>query len=361
MWGKSNNNKSTEVQQNKNQVNSDNYSWDAEVIHGNAATGEQVWVNRKVQSATQITYEEMKKNWEEMDKEAGKLQAEHPGQVISAISYQDEIGNQVIRFTPNKELIFPVGVPIYDENGNKIIGLDNIRAEIGKRREEWARWEREGKLEEHVEIHHTNDNKTVRIKFRAAPKRLHPNEIKNETEWFINNATEQWESRLHIKDSQALSEEALKSLTDTSNKKPRTEDRENITSMEVDNKSESYPAEPTVKMLTDDEIEIASKDEIIDLIERLRKELEIREKIEADSSSSFQTSSFSTQELKDKLRKSEKLLNGFQTSSPSYDNKDNKSDNSGKVGIIVAVVGVSALAIGGIALVKSKFSKSKKK
>jgi len=29
-----------------------------------------------------------------------------------------------------------------------------------------------------VEIHHTDDGKTVRIKFRAAPKRVHPNENK---------------------------------------------------------------------------------------------------------------------------------------------------------------------------------------
>jgi hypothetical protein len=33
-----------------------------------------------------------------------------------------------------------------------------------------------------VEIHHTDDGKTVQIKFRAAPKRLHPNEINNEVE-----------------------------------------------------------------------------------------------------------------------------------------------------------------------------------
>ncbi|CAG8844371.1 33748_t:CDS:2, partial [Racocetra persica] len=35
---------------------------DAEVIHGNAATGEQVWVKREVKSGVPITYEEMKKN-----------------------------------------------------------------------------------------------------------------------------------------------------------------------------------------------------------------------------------------------------------------------------------------------------------
>jgi len=50
-----------------------------------------------------------------MDKEAENLRNNYPDQVASVISYQDETGNQVIRFTPTSELIFPAGVPIYDE------------------------------------------------------------------------------------------------------------------------------------------------------------------------------------------------------------------------------------------------------
>jgi len=117
-------------------MNSSNYSWDAEVIHGNAATGEQVWIKREVRSDNPIDYKTMQNNWDEMDKEAEKLKYDYPGQSISAISYQDNAGNQVIRLTPEKELIFPVGVPIYDESGNKIVGLGNIREEVARRREE---------------------------------------------------------------------------------------------------------------------------------------------------------------------------------------------------------------------------------
>jgi len=167
----------------KLQGNSNNYNWDAEVICGNAATGEQYSVKRNVRTNSPVTREEMEKHWKEMDKEAEKLRNSYPDQVASVISYQDETGNQVIRFTPTSELIFPAGVPIYDEWGREIIGRDNIKKEVEKRREEWVKWEREGKLSEQVEIHHTDDGKTVQIKFRVAPKKLHPNEIKAGTDW----------------------------------------------------------------------------------------------------------------------------------------------------------------------------------
>jgi len=113
-----------------------NYSREAEVIHGNAATGEQYSLKRNIYSAVPITPEMAKLHWDEMDKEIEKLEAQYPGQVVSAISYQDIGGNQVIKFTPTTELIFPSGVPIFDEKGNQIVGKDNIRAEIERRKEE---------------------------------------------------------------------------------------------------------------------------------------------------------------------------------------------------------------------------------
>jgi len=69
-----------------------------------------------------------------MDKEIEQLQIQYPHQVISAVSYENEGGNQVIKFTPTTELIFPDRVPIYDENNKRIVGEENIRAEV-KRRE----------------------------------------------------------------------------------------------------------------------------------------------------------------------------------------------------------------------------------
>jgi|GEM_PF-3718494 len=71
-----------------------------------------------------------------MDKEAERLQTEHPYQTISAVSYQDIGGNQIIKFTPTTELIFPSRVPIFDEKGKEIVGENNIRAEIKRREEE---------------------------------------------------------------------------------------------------------------------------------------------------------------------------------------------------------------------------------
>jgi hypothetical protein len=71
-----------------------------------------------------------------MDREVEMLQAQYPGQVVSAISYQEIGGNQIIKFTPTTELIFPGGVPIFDEKGNQIIGKGNIRTEIERRKEE---------------------------------------------------------------------------------------------------------------------------------------------------------------------------------------------------------------------------------
>jgi hypothetical protein len=37
--------------------------------------------------------------------------------------------------------------PTYDENGNQIIGQDNIRKEVERRRVEWVQQGKEGKLQ----------------------------------------------------------------------------------------------------------------------------------------------------------------------------------------------------------------------
>ncbi|MEG7979209.1 MAG: hypothetical protein NY202_04930 [Mollicutes bacterium UO1] len=68
-----------------------------------------------------------------MDKEIKMLQTQHPHQVVSAVSYQEVGGNQIIRFTPTTELIFPNRVPIFDEGGEQIVGEENIRREIERR------------------------------------------------------------------------------------------------------------------------------------------------------------------------------------------------------------------------------------
>jgi len=126
--------------------------------------------------------------------------------------------------------------------------------------------------------------------------------------------------------------------------------------MEVD-KQENSPTEPIIKLLTDDEIKIASNNEITSLIERLSKELESRKKGET-TSSSFQK--LTTQEIENQISKAQKYLKNSQTSNTTTANNDD--DKSYKVGGVLAVVGlVSVLAIGSVAFVKNKFSKSKKK
>ncbi|CAJ0824601.1 6717_t:CDS:2 [Entrophospora sp. SA101] len=293
-----------------------NYSREAEVIHGNAATGEQYSLKRVVYSEVPITPEI----------------AKHIG------------GNQIIKFTPTTELIFPSRVPIFDEKGNQIV--------------------------EHVEIHHTDDGKTVRIKFRAAPKRANPNENRSFYETvgekvggFFSEKKEPESKRFRGQVEEGNRDSELTGNIEKVNSKMDIDKPETSTSkgqaldsgeFKPESLSENPSTENSFELLTDDEIEKANKNDLIDLIERIKKELEIRKKIEANSDGSFQTNyNLSTQQLKNKLERSESALNSFQTSSP---NADKKTDDKNNAGIVVGTIAVvSALAIGSIALVKSKF------
>jgi hypothetical protein len=195
------------------------------------------------------------------------------------------------------------------------------------------------------------------VTFKAYPSKLHPNEVKAESERLIGLATDKRKKQLGIKDSQGFSERISEVSTDdeTSNKKPRTEEKGNTTPMDVDQPNvSSSPIETNFKLLSDDEIEKADKGQLEELKKRIEAEIEIREKIEADSSSSSQKGSYSIKELRDNLSKAENRIKTFNLTS-----NDDTPNNSG-VGGALAVVGVvSAFAFGGVALVKSKFSKKK--
>jgi len=167
--------------------------------------------------------------------------------------------------------------------------------------------------------------------------------------------------QLGIGDDQELSEGISEiSVGDTSNKKPRIDEKENTTPMDIDQSetstskvqesSPSVPTETSFKLPTDSELEKVSEGELISLRERINKELERREKVAKESQESNVINySVSTEELKNTLSKAESRIEGFNT------------PNNSNVGGIVAVVGViSAFAIGGIALVKSKLGKNKK-
>ena len=126
-----------------------------------------------------------------------------------------------------------------------------------------------------------------------------------------------------------------------------------------DNNMDIDDPESSKILLSDNEIEKADKNRLIDLVSRVKKELEIREKIEADLNSSSQTSSpdysVSTQQLKDTLSKAQSKMESISASISNNDTPNNS--NVGGVLTVVSVVGV--LAISGIAFVKSKLGKNK--
>ncbi|WNE40454.1 MAG: hypothetical protein GBAus27B_000521 [Mycoplasmataceae bacterium] len=168
-------------------------------------------------------------------------------------------GNQVIKFTPTTELIFPSRVPIFDENGDEIVGEENIRTEIERRKEQWAEWERTGQLQESVEIHHTDDGKTIRIKFRAAPKKNH----RNETNSFFGKLGELWNGEPNSKKHKAEDENLLLNDRDS-----------DITDMDLSKNNKNNSAKKIV-LLSDDEIKNASKEQLIDSINKIKAELAI--------------------------------------------------------------------------------------
>lgn len=107
-----------------------------EHIRGNAAIGEQVHSARTFKTDKPMTFEEMKLHWDEMNREAKEWLETNPGQSANFITSQDTNGNEILRVVPAKDLIFSGSnlVAVYDENGNKIVGKDNIIREVQQRR-----------------------------------------------------------------------------------------------------------------------------------------------------------------------------------------------------------------------------------
>lgn len=215
------------------------------------------------------------------------------------------------------------------------------------------------------------------MRFTAYPNQLHPNEVRAENERLLSIAEERSENdkrknRFLGDGVDSDTEETSKSLIDASNKKSRTGEKEipTLVGMDIDqsetqsdtstSKGQETSTATSFRLPTNSELEKASKDELIDLINRVKSELERREKqVKESQGSNTINYEISTKELKDGLSKAESRINSFQTSNTADVNNDNKSSNAG---VVVAVVGVvSALAIGVIALAKSKLGRSKKK
>src|SRR5438128_9130083 len=126
--------------------------------------------------------------------------------------------------------------------------------------------------------------------------------MSDEVSWLANTGlSKRLKNQGENEENQVVGESSQNfSSEDVSSNKSENDKAEVSTSMEVDKRG-NFPTETSFKLLSDEKIEKASKDELVSLIERIKKELEIREKIEADSSS-FQVR---THELKNNLAKAE--------------------------------------------------------
>ena len=117
---------------------------------------------------------------DESAKEAREWKSNNPGvRSITFRDLQDENGKQVIKLLPTGDLIFPSEhrVAVYDENGNQIVGEENIRREIEKREAEWEQWEKEGKLQVvDYRSHDFDDGSIATVYFRIPPVKRHKNE-----------------------------------------------------------------------------------------------------------------------------------------------------------------------------------------
>lgn len=345
-----NNNKLQQSNTKKNIDEQGKYNQSLGHVRGNAATGEQVHTVRNYQTDNTMTFEEMETRWDEMNEEAKKWLDKNPGGCVDFITSRDTNGNEIVQVVSAKDPIFSGSnlVSVFNKDGNRIVGRENIMEEIQRRRAERDKWIGEGKVENVFnETHHTDDGWTSNVTYQAYPGNLHPNELNAESERLIGLATEKRRGQLGIESGQGLSEGVSKV------KKPRTDKKESITPMDVDQFETSISKSPDNKqdeqLLTNDQLKELDEKQIKSLINQLQAELDKRKNNQVSSYSQL-----SANQLKDGLRRSEQLLDSYQISNLNV-------DNNGKFGIITAFASVSVLAIGGIAFVKNKLDKNKKK
>ena len=204
------------------------------------------------------------------------------------------------------------------------------------------------------------------MRFTAYPNQLHPNEVRAENERLLRIAEERSENdkrknRFLGDGVDSDTEETSKSLIDASNKKSRTGEKEipTLVGMDIDqpetSTSKSQKGSPTETSQTQNDVQSSAVDDSSDLTreERANEINQLRARITELESRENLTSS----EKQERQQKLEKLETYGAVSKPN-----NSDNNKFPTGLVVgSVVLVSALVIGGIALVKNKFKKSKKK
>jgi len=92
----------------------------------------------------EVKGEEVKKNISIADSQTENSSKNQIFPVDSSVFSQQSF---LVEF-PNNSLNGPLPIrPTYDKEGNQIIGQDNIRKEVERRRAEWSQQEKEGKLQ----------------------------------------------------------------------------------------------------------------------------------------------------------------------------------------------------------------------
>ena len=169
------------------------FTYDCDFIRVNFATGEQF---RKIATLRSkdgpVTPERVKEFYDEAEKEYREWWKNHPFESVTIRNLEDENDgqNQIIETVPENDLICPSGfrARIYDpKTGKQIVGKENVRKEIDRRKAQWEQWKKEGKLETvNKQVHHTDDGKSVLISTTLPPadaENLHQNEINDKTKW----------------------------------------------------------------------------------------------------------------------------------------------------------------------------------
>jgi len=370
LWN--NNNKSEELKKEKElETKSNDFFQDYEFIAVNAATGDQFRKVASLHSTTgSVTAEQVKKFHDESTKEAREWRKNNPGKSVAFRTLQDKNGKQVIKSLPVGELIFPsqYRAKVYDQNGNLIVDEEDIRKEIEKRELEWEQWEREGKLEVvNHEIHHTDDGSSVSVLSRVPPvKRLHSNEINDETTWLPTGSKK-------IKSIESSQQSESKTVEGSSESESKAKE-ENIEGGSIVEKIKKNKNEWNVKKI---DVTLSNG---VQAKHNFLVHNSAKVNINELGTLVYPTEMFTDDErkelsevLNDSLfinfsssgKSKEEVLNSYNSLSSSVSASSNLSNKpqQGRTSLIVVsiLVVISALAIGGIALMKSKLGKIKKK
>ena len=356
------------------------------LIKVNFATGDQftkIAFLRSKDGTGTVTPEQVKKFYDEAEEEALEWWKSHPGEPVTIRVLEGEDGKQkqVIEVVPKNDLVCSNGfrTRIYDQNGKQIVGEENIRKKIKRRRAEWNQWKKEGKLEvvDH-QVHHTDDGNTVSVRTTLPPvKTLHPNEINDETKWAPLVGLEGKRIENGREDQQKSSQESQQTdenkISKESNKKEGIQ-KENVENTSIIGKIKKNMNEWSVKKLdfilsngtkgsqdclvhSSAKVNISELGTLIYPVE-IFTESERRELSEVLNNSSLLVNFISSGKVGQLGLNKNNYRNISLSNSSTSDNNAQQTDKGKSFLIVFGVAFV--LLVAGLAIVKSRFSKKKK-